>query len=168
MKILTVSDSHGRIDTIRAVYEKVKPVDLFLHMGDVEGDEEEIASFIPCRKEYVRGNCDYFSREPDERIVRAFGKKILMTHGHRYHVHRGPDTLRYKAAECEADIVLFGHTHVPEITYLDGRLFMNPGSISLPRQDGHAPSFGILETDRFGEVLPSVWTFSGGRLTNYL
>ena len=168
MKILAVSDSHGKTDTLRAVYEKVKPVDLFLHMGDCEGDESEIESFISCRKEFVCGNCDFFCPSPEEKVIRVCGKKILLVHGHIYHVHRGLDTLRYRAAECEADIVLFGHTHVPLIKYLDGRLFLNPGSITLPRQDGRRPTFGILETDRNGEVLPSVWTLTGGKPVSYL
>ena len=53
-------------------------------------------------------------------------KKILLTHGHRYRVKYGYDRLLSRAKEISADIVVFGHTHVPENTYIDNILLFNP------------------------------------------
>jgi hypothetical protein len=42
--------------------------------------------------------------------------------------------LKYKAQEVKADIVCFGHSHVLGAEVIDGTLFINPGSIRLPRE----------------------------------
>jgi putative phosphoesterase len=57
-------------------------------------------------------------------------------------------------ALCEgADIVLFGHTHIPMIDLVDDRIYaVNPGSIEQPRQSGRLPTFIIMEIDNKGEV----------------
>ena len=155
MKIMVVSDSHGRTDHLRKAYEKVKPVDLFIHLGDVEGDEDEISSFVTCRSEYVCGNCDMMCRAPLDRLIEAGGKKIFLTHGHMYGYG---DAARVAEAgrRAGADITLFGHTHLPLIRYDGGMLLLNPGSISKPRQDGHRPVFAILEINEKGQVLPNI------------
>jgi len=42
MRILVVSDNHGRMGNFLTVYEKVKPVDMVIHLGDTEGTEDEM------------------------------------------------------------------------------------------------------------------------------
>ena len=153
MKIMAVSDSHGRIGNIRKAYAKVKPVDLFIHLGDVEDDQSEIESFISCPKEFVRGNCDFFSRNPDDKMIEVCGKKILLTHGHTHGAGYGTEELEETGCRYGADIVLYGHTHMPLLVYKEKVILFNPGSISKPRQDGHKPVFGIIEINEKGEVL---------------
>lgn len=153
MKIMVVSDSHGRVENIRKAYAKVKPVDLFIHLGDVEDDQSEIESFIPCRKEFVRGNCDFFSRNPDDKVIEVCGKKILLTHGHRHGAGYGTEELEEAGRKSGAAIVMYGHTHMPLLTYNEDVILFNPGSISKPRQDGCRPVFGIVEINQKGEVL---------------
>ena len=58
------------------------------------------------------------------------GKKIFMCHGHRYGVKYGYNSIFYRGKEVGADIVLFGHSHLPIIDEHDGLILMNPGSIS--------------------------------------
>ena len=48
MKILVVSDTHGRDGNLREVLEKVKPVDMLVHCGDVEGSEDYIEAMAEC------------------------------------------------------------------------------------------------------------------------
>ena len=76
-------------------------------------------------------------------MVRAGGKNLLLTHGHKQRVHWNPDTISYWAAEQGADVVLFGHTHMPFWDDSWHVAMFNPGSISLPRGGG-LPTFGIL------------------------
>ncbi|MCD8009816.1 MAG: metallophosphoesterase [Lachnospiraceae bacterium] len=151
MKILVVSDTHGRLDHFQMVLKRVAPVDRILHLGDVEGDEEFLRGTVGCPIIFVAGNCDRLSREPWERVVELAGHRIFMSHGHRYGVHRGLARLNAAAEEAQADVVLYGHTHVPDLSYIGERAFLNPGSLSLPRQEGHSPSFAILEIDAKGQ-----------------
>ena len=153
MKIMVVSDSHGRVENIRKAYAKVKPVDLFIHLGDVEDDQSEIESFIPCRKEFVRGNCDFFSRNPDDKVIEVCGKKILLTHGQRHGGRVRDGRTRRSWTEIRCCYRIYGHTHIPLLTYNEDVSLFNPGSISKPGQDGCRPVFGIVEINQKGEVL---------------
>ena len=51
-----------------------------------------------------------------------------------------------------ADIVLYGHTHIPSVDQGDDIIAVNPGSISQPRQPGRQPSYILMELDRHGEA----------------
>ena len=51
-----------------------------------------------------------------------------------------------------ADIVMFGHTHIPVIDYDDDIIALNPGSLSHPRQEGHQPSYILMEIDKTGQA----------------
>ncbi len=42
MKILIVSDTHGKHKNLKEILSRVKDIDLMIHLGDVEGGEEEI------------------------------------------------------------------------------------------------------------------------------
>ena len=151
-KIVLVSDTHGKTANLRTLMKRTRQADMLLHMGDVEGDEEEIRSFAGCPVYFVRGNCDSFSRLPEEELLPLEGHRIFMTHGHRYSVSSTLAHLDDAARERDADIVLYGHTHVPEYVMIGERHFVNPGSLSRPRQEGHRPSYAILEIDRQGKI----------------
>ena len=69
-----------------------------------------------------------------------------------YYVSAGTEILKQEARARGAQIVLFGHTHRPVIDYTDDVIAVNPGSISYPRQEGHRPSFVMMELDRFGDA----------------
>ena len=43
------------------------------------------------------------------------------------------DALLYRGEEVHADMVLYGHTHVPDLSADGPRLLLNPGSLSRPR-----------------------------------
>ncbi len=58
---------------------------------------------------------------------------MFLCHGDSYRVKYGLDMLEKKAKEVRADIVIFGHTHVPLNIKKDNILYINPGSLSLPR-----------------------------------
>lgn len=149
MKVLVISDSHGDQKTLEGVIKKENP-DLSLHLGDYGRDLKEGLC--------VRGNCDGFSLCPLKRIVELKGYRILMSHGHKENVKRGLQNLYYLAKEEEAQVVLFGHTHLPFEEEIDNILFLNPGSLSLP-PPGTKGSYLVLEIDegkfeaKFKEVL---------------
>ncbi len=132
MKILVVSDSHGRTEDIEFLKEKHgSEVAAMIHCGDseLEKGHEALEGFV-----YVKGNCDYGQDFADHQVKEVGGYRLLVTHGHLYNIGINLQRLSYKAAEEQADIVLFGHSHRPgSMMDDDGILYINPGSILLPR-----------------------------------
>lgn len=130
MKALILSDSHGLVEEVEAIISRHRAeVDLVLHCGDSELDEQHQALQHAI---VVRGNCDA-SPFPEEWSETVQGATIYATHGHKYNVKMTYVTLSYRAEEMEADIVCFGHSHVATAFKENGVIYINPGSISLPR-----------------------------------
>ena len=150
------SDSHGRGHRVSEVIERLNNcgeggVRVALFLGDGMHD---LAPAIPegCSLLAVAGNCDIYDHLydsegnviPDDRVEFIGGLRIFMTHGHKYSVKGGYGAAIARARRLNADILLFGHTHLPFTDYLppDGAFnkplcVMNPGSL----RDG---SFGVI------------------------
>ena len=92
MKILIISDTHGAHRNFDRVIEKEQPLDMLIHLGDVEGDEDYIPAVADCPVHMVRGNNDFFSGLPGEEEFMIGGYHIFITHGHGYYVSMGEDT----------------------------------------------------------------------------
>ncbi len=152
MKILIVSDSHGKNYFLEQVIEKVRPIDLLLHLGDFENSAEYIKSIAPCKVEMVSGNNDYFTDIERDKIITIGGHTLFLSHGHRYGVNFGTERLQNVAMQYGADIAVFGHTHRPLIDLSGNVWTINPGSISQPRQDGRIPTFIIMDIDSNGRA----------------
>lgn len=130
-KILVVSDSHSMTRELTVIRERHRQeVDLMIHCGDSQlaADDPAMTGFVA-----VGGNCDMDSRLSNEAIHVVDGRKIYVTHGHRYSVKTSLMSLSYRAQEVNADIVCFGHSHVLGAEVMKGTLFLNPGSIRFPR-----------------------------------
>ena len=164
MKCLVFSDSHNFSTTMRKALFYNKDTEVVFFLGDGISDLDEIQPLFPNVKFLaVRGNCDFrfvFS----ERIVQKTeeitlcSKKIVFTHGDLYGAKYGTAGLERLANEKSADIVLFGHTHIPCCSYFgegDKPFYLfNPGSASY--REG---SFGIITLSDNAEPL-----FSHGNL----
>ena len=150
MKILVVSDTHGRDGNLNKVLRKVKPIDALIHCGDVEGREEQIVSMAECPTYMVAGNNDFFTELKRELEVDLGGHRLLIAHGHNYGVALDPSGIIEGAHARKKDIVLFGHTHKPVVVYRGDVTAVNPGSLSFPRQEGRRPSYAIMEIDHRG------------------
>ena len=125
MKILVFSDSHGKVNPMRAIAEKEAP-DLILHLGDYESDCA--AAFSGFRVVKVRGNCDFGSVEETERFLDLGTEKIWMTHGHKYQVKSGLGSLLKRGKEQGATLILYGHTHRRYLLETADYTVLNPGT----------------------------------------
>ncbi len=152
MKILIVSDTHGKDANLEKVLEFEKPIDMLIHLGDVEGSEEYIEAIAGCPCEMVAGNNDFFSALPRELEIDIEGRSVLLTHGHYYYVSLGPETLLEEGLYRNKDIVMYGHTHRPYLDINDDIVILNPGSLSYPRQEGKRSTYIIMEIDENGEI----------------
>ena len=149
MKYLVISDIHGSkyyANKINEIYQKEKP-DKIILLGDLyyhgprnsltkEYNPMEVAKILNNLKEKilcVKGNCD---AEVDEMIsdfkfndniyMNNKGLKFLFTHGHKYNINNIPDNV---------DVLIYGHLHTGFIKEKDGVIYVNSGSISLPKND---------------------------------
>lgn len=166
--LLILSDSHGHPDRITEAIRRVRP-DGILFAGD--GLRDFSYCDLPCPLWAVRGNCDWMrspliiggaSFQPsEEEIVTVEGVRILLTHGHTQGVKGGLGGIITHGIRNQADVVIFGHTHIPvehrlapdhegssgSFTVSKPLTLFNPGSIG-----DYTPSFGTL-TIRGGQML---------------
>ncbi len=152
MKILIVSDTHGSHRNLEKALERVGKIDMFLHLGDVEGREDYIKVLAGCPTHIVAGNNDFWSDLPHDEDVFVGGHHIYMTHGHYFYVSRDEERLMAEARRRKADIVIYGHIHRPMWHQEEGLLVLNPGSIAFPRQKGRQATYMIMEIDDAGKV----------------
>ena len=154
MKLMIASDIHGSAYYLKQLlhaFKKEAPNKLLL-LGDIlyhgprndlpgEYNPKEVAPMLNEIKNSllcVRGNCD---TEVDQMMLefpvladycQIFfeGKSILATHGHHYCDTNLPPME-------EGDILLCGHTHVPAMKNVEGIIYINPGSVSIPKENSH-------------------------------
>lgn len=145
MKIGVLSDTHKITEYIDIAITYLRDCDLIIHAGDNFVDSKYIHKMTKVGVIGVKGNCDIENVE-DEILFETEGYNIFVCHGHKYNVNNGLIDLENKAKNIGADIVIFGHTHVPANITKDDILFLNPGSVSLPREVSYR-SFLILNIE---------------------
>ncbi|MDO5147120.1 MAG: metallophosphoesterase [Eubacteriales bacterium] len=152
MRILVISDSHGRNDDVAGVIRQVGEIDMLIHCGDVERGDDYIRSLVDCPIYMVSGNNDYNLDLPSKITVQIGDYRVLIVHGHTFYVYRGVQRLRQYALENHIDVVMYGHTHVPFIDIGHEVTILNPGSLSYPRQAERKPTFLLMEIDDEGHA----------------
>lgn len=152
MRILIVSDTHKAHGNLERALEKEGLLDMLIHLGDVEGKADYIEAVAGCPVHMVSGNNDFFSDLPWEEEFFIGDHHVFITHGHGYFVGMNEDRLKAEARGRGADIVMYGHTHMPALTVEPDLITLNPGSISYPRQKGRKPSYILMEVDQDGKV----------------
>ncbi len=152
MRILAVSDTHGRVERLAVLARAPFPVDCVFHLGDAESQEDLIRSFFSCPVCFVKGNCDTFSREEENVLMTLENRKFFLTHGHKYGVSYTFEKMVREGLRRGAEAVCFGHTHRPLIMEQNGILLVNPGSLTFPRQADRKPTFALIEFEREGRI----------------
>ncbi|MEN1968304.1 metallophosphoesterase [Lentibacillus sp. N15] len=154
--ILIVSDSHGLTQELQQIKER-HDADYMVHCGDSEldMDADPLEGFIK-----VAGNCDSDSRFPDEQVIRLDSINLFVTHGHLYQVKRNLMNLAYRAQEDHAQIVCFGHTHIAGAENSGNQLFINPGSIRMPRNRAER-TYALMDWETIDKVHVHFYTVAG-------
>jgi putative phosphoesterase len=138
-----ISDTHGLIRP--GVHDALAGVELILHAGDVGGATilDELSLIAPVQA--VFGNTDPHDDPAlaPEIAVEIDGLRVHVSHGHEV----GSPTPAKLAARYDQDVVVYGHTHRQLVTWVEGRLFVNPGAAG-PRRFSLSPSVARLTIAR--------------------
>ena len=164
VKIMIASDLHGSAFYCRKMLEALadEQAGLLLLLGDVlyhgprndlprDYDPKAVISMLNGQKERllcVRGNCD---TEVDQMVlefpiladygVLMLGDRLLYaSHGHKYTPHNLP--------LAAGNLFVQGHTHVPLCKEHKGVLWLNPGSVAIPKENSHH-SYMVYEDESF-------------------
>lgn len=163
-KIMIASDIHGSAYYCRKMLDRyeAEKADMLVLLGDIlyhgprndlpkdYAPKEVIAMLNPLRNEIlcVRGNCDTevdqmvldFNVMSEQAFLFVNDRSIMITHGHKLDEKNIP-------ALKDGDYLLCGHTHVPKYEQKEGYTYLNPGSVSIPKENS-AHSYMVLE-DQF-------------------
>lgn len=135
-KILIVSDSHANTTWLN--FFDFNEYDNVIHAGDHCLSSKQIAKITPY---YVDGNNDWGKQHILKFKINEL--TFLLTHGDEYLNYGGyqndkwADNLYKLALQNQADIVVFGHTHIPVIKKINHVTLINPGSVSFSRHNGN-------------------------------
>ena len=175
MKLMIASDIHGSAYYYKKMLEayQKEQADKLLLLGDIlyhgprndlpkdYNPKEVIAMLNPLKQELlcVRGNCDTevdqmvleFPILADYCFLELDGQTIFATHGHHFNP-QNPPMLK------DGDILLNGHTHIPANQNMDNYIYMNPGSVSIPKENS-AQGYMIYDgafiwKDLDGNIIP--------------
>lgn len=165
MKLMIASDIHGSAFWCEKLVSKYREekADKLLLLGDLlyHGPRNNLPDGYSCKAVIdmlnslkdnlicVRGNCD---AEVDQMVLDfpimadytklSVGKaNIFATHGHKFNPKNLPPLKK-------GDILLNGHTHVPALKEIDDIVYINPGSVSLPKENSHH-GYILFENDVF-------------------
>lgn len=164
MKYFVASDIHGSATFCQRMLDAYfkEGADRLILLGDIlyhgprndlpEGyaPKQVISMLNDVKSELfcVRGNCDTevdqmvldFPILADYALIPLGKRTVFVTHGHRYNTDSPPPMK-------QGDILLHGHTHVPACTEFNGCLYVNPGSVSIPKEDSWH-GYMIIEDNR--------------------
>jgi len=165
MKLMIASDIHGSAfycEKLLDAFKRENP-DMLLLLGDVlyHGPRNDLPEYYAPKKvidllnplkDYilcVRGNCDTevdqmvldFPVLADYCILCDGDVTMYATHGHNYNEQKLPPI-------SNGTVLLNGHTHVPKCTEHEGYVYINPGSVSIPKENSEH-SYMIYENGKF-------------------
>lgn len=154
IKLLIFSDSHGKTGAMLEIVEKEKP-DEIIHLGDCLRDAETISFVFPdLPVTMVPGNCDGWTNRRDSLLLERQGVKLLLAHGHQWHVKETSVLALREARAQGADVLLYGHTHRAVCRQEGSVLVLNPGTVG---GIGASASYGVVEigdAGAAGRIIP--------------
>ncbi|WP_042146211.1 metallophosphoesterase [Paucisalibacillus sp. EB02] len=158
-KIVILSDSHGLTNDIQKIKDREK-ADLVFHCGDSElrEDAKELENVIT-----VAGNCDFYGNFPIDQKKVINGITFFVVHGHLHNVKMNLMNLAYRAEEENADVICFGHSHIAGAEKVGTKLFINPGSIRLPRLRTEK-TYAVLTWESSGKIEVDFFTIEGQKV----
>lgn len=133
-RIAVFSDSHGDTSALDRLLSQMGRIDAAFFLGDISSDAEYLRKRL---EKYpgepvlyaIRGNNDLATSLPDELVVEMGGRRMYLSHGHRFgDLHPSHFRMALRAQELGCDVALYGHTHSADLDTDHGVVIVNPGS----------------------------------------
>ena len=134
MLIGVLGDSHEQVKDIDKCIKKLNNVNIIIHTGDMLTDAQYITRKYNIPVLGVRGNCDPYNVGEEEILYTVSNYNILICHGHNYGVKSSLNRILLRGKNVNANIIIFGHTHIPYYEEVDSIHLLNPGSLAFPRE----------------------------------
>ena len=162
MKLLIASDIHGSLKYCNKLVEQYKKenCEKLILLGDVlyhgprndlpeEYNPKGVIALLNSMSDEiltVRGNCEAevddmvldFNVLAEYALLYIKNRLVFLTHGHKFNLDKLPKLKK-------GDILFNGHTHVSKIEKVGDILYVNPGSVSIPKEN--TPRGYIILTD---------------------
>ena len=150
-RIGVISDTHGYLDP--QVLEEFAGVDHIIHAGDIMDGAtlEALGKVAPVTA--VAGNMDdsKLGKLPREVTGKVGGVRFLVGHKRKRLMKRlSLGKVEGLGKHDSPDLVVCGHDHLPAVEWVDGTLFLNPGSASAPHYEDDDPTIAIVESGPVG------------------
>jgi putative phosphoesterase len=152
MKLGVFSDSHGNLDYLESAASDAVhrgSAEVLIHLGD-DFEDAKLLNQFGKRMIHVPGVFSTYYQNPAtaNRIIETFGPwGVLITHTRDKH----PNDLETDLDPGEVirsravNLVLYGHTHKPDITVAQGVWFLNPGHLRRQDKKGRPASFALVD-----------------------
>ncbi len=150
MKVAVVSDTHGNLENLTKLtnYLIENKISTLIFLGD-ECEDIEAVKHLFSEVIWVPGvYCSHYQdKSIPHRIIKKFcNVNVLITHTPTSHINDFPDDIKpEKVTKQQVDIVLYGHTHIPNIETKSGIIWINPGHLKNEDKKTPYPSFAIID-----------------------
>ncbi|MEI6449688.1 MAG: YfcE family phosphodiesterase [Actinomycetes bacterium] len=168
MRIGVISDTHGYLDPLVAsVFAGVQHI---IHAGDIMDPAtlEALEAIAPVTA--VAGNMDggKLGKLPREVAGKVGGVCFVVSHKRKRLIKRlAMGKVDGFTSESPPDLVVFGHDHLPAVEWIDGAVYLNPGTASSPHEEDDDPTVAVVAVEatglsvRFVPLKRSTEAFSG-------
>lgn len=146
-QILIISDSHFMPKNVLEHFiQQFDSLTAVIHCGDIYIGYEPGELDIGCPLYICKGNND-FADLPRILNFEIAGIRFVITHGNMYQFAYNPISLKTLLDDAPADIICFGHTHVPYVYHEEGLTILNPGSLALGRSYPRHNTYVLFDID---------------------
>ena len=151
VRIGVVSDTHGYLDP--QVPAEFAGVNHIIHAGDIMDPEtlEALRAIAPVTA--VAGNMDdgKLGKLPREVAAEVGGVRFVVGHKRKRLIKRlALGKIEGLDPGQTPDLIICGHDHLPSVEWVDGVLYLDPGSASAPHEEDDDPTIAIVESGPAG------------------
>lgn len=151
MRIGVIADTHGHLDP--GVIVVLAGAQLIIHAGDILDPAtietlERIAPVVAVAGNLDRGKLGNLPREAAGEVD---GVRFVVGHKRKRLIKRlALGKIEGVAKDDSPDLIVFGHDHVPSASWVDGSLYLNPGTATSPHEEDDDPTVAVVEVEDAG------------------
>ena len=150
-RIGVISDTHGYLDPLVAsVFAGVRHI---IHAGDIMEPATLAALEAIAPVTAVAGNLDTgkLAKLPREVVGEVAGVRFVVGHKRKRLLKRlAMGKIDGLSLDLPPNLVVFGHDHLPAVEWIEGTVFLNPGTASSPHEEDDDPTVAVVAIEASG------------------